>query len=361
MSTPDGDFTFSKAPATKQIDILFDRANYTAFPHVVRLAGDELLVAFRQAPREERIRHTHPRSIISVVRSPDLGESWAVEWASQLGAGGGQEFAPIALGRGKVGGALAMHEVVGAADAERAGIAMRHPHEHAYGNTGAYWCWSRNHGFTWRLHDTVLIDTGIQPSAPPIKLENGHLLCPAYCGPRSREKTYSSIFYRSTNGGKTWSRAKIAAKGSPRTRGYCEPALLEITPGRILAAHRIEQVKTGVRGFFWTNESLDGGKTWSRPVATGILSGACPRLLHLRDGRVLLTYGRRFEPYGIYAVLSEDAGKTWGDALLLRQAPNGDQGYSSSLELEPGRIFTACYGQNRRGVTGITGTFWNLP
>ena len=30
-------------------------------------------------------------------------------------------------------------------------------------------------------------------------------------------------------------------------------------------------------------------------------------------------------------------------------------------EIKPGQIFTACYAQNKDGVTGMTGTFWNLP
>ena len=360
MSTSETDFTFRPAPKAHQTDILFDRGTYTAFPHVVRLDGDELLMAFRQAPREERVRHTHPRSIITVIRSKDLGESWDIDEASQLGAGGGQEFALLHLGKGKVGGALAMHEVVLAKESERAGIPLTHQHEHAFGNTGAYWCWSRNFGLTWRLQDAVLIDSDIQPSAPPVRLRDGALLCPAY-GVRGRAKAYASLVYRSEDRGASWSGAATVAKGTSSTRGYCEAALLELSKGHILAVHRIEQVKVGVRGCFWVNESADGGKTWSKPRPTDILSGACPRLLKLHDGRILMTYGRRFEPFGIYANLSEDGGKTWGDALLLRKAPNGDQGYTSSVELDPGRIFTTSYAQNRRGVTGIIGTFWQAP
>jgi len=360
MSTPDTDFTFRPAPKARQTDILFDRATYTAFPHVVRLEGEELLMGFRQAPREQRIRHTHPRSIITVIRSKDLGESWAIDEASQLGAGGGQEFSLIHLGKGKVGGLLAMHEVVLAKESERTGIPCRHAHEHAYGNTGAYWCWSRNFGLTWRLHDAVLIDSNIQPSAPPIKLRDGTLLAPAY-GMRGRGKAYTSLLYRSEDRGATWSEAQAVAKGTGATRGYGETALLELDRGHVLAMHRIEQVTVGVRGYFWMNESLDGGRNWSKPRPTNILSGACPRLVTLHDGRVLLTYGRRFEPYGIYANLSEDGGRTWSEAILVRKAPNGDQGYTSSLELEPGRIFTTSYAQNRRGVTGIIGTSWALP
>ena len=82
----------------------------------------------------------------------------------------------------------------------------------------------------------------------------------------------------------------------------------------------------------------------------------------MRDGRLLLTYGRRFEPYGIYASFSEDQGKTWSKtSWQLRQTPDADQGYTSSLELDDGHIFTASYAKDARGITGITGTFWQLP
>jgi len=68
----------------RQTNILFDPTAYSAFPHLVRLEGDELLIAFRQAPPQSRTRHTHPRSIITVIRSYDLGETWDVESSTQL-------------------------------------------------------------------------------------------------------------------------------------------------------------------------------------------------------------------------------------------------------------------------------------
>ena len=51
------------------------------------LDGEEMNVAFRQAPREAVVRYTHPRSVISVMRSPDLGRSLDVEGLAQLAAG----------------------------------------------------------------------------------------------------------------------------------------------------------------------------------------------------------------------------------------------------------------------------------
>ena len=50
------------------------------------------------------------------------GETWDLENAGQLAAGGGQEFAPIYLGYGRVGGLLAMHEVVPVKEAKRSSI-----------------------------------------------------------------------------------------------------------------------------------------------------------------------------------------------------------------------------------------------
>jgi hypothetical protein len=359
----DRSITVKTPPAVQQVDVLFDSATYTAFPHVVRLDADELLMAFRQAPSQKRVRHTHPRSVITVIRSYDLGESWDIENAGQLAAGGGQEFAPIYLGDGVVGGLLAMHEVVPAKESQRTSIPHIHKHEYPFRNVGGFWCWSDNSGLTWPLQQNVLFAPRLQTCSTAIKLGKGPLLAPCY-GSSEQEITgvSSNVVYRSNDNGKTWSDAIVMARGGKKTRDYYEPCILELDDEHLLAMHRVGRCQDGRNGLFWQNESRDGGKSWTNPVETNITSGACPRLLKLSDRRILLTYGRRYEPYGLYARLSSDGGKTWSDtSWLLRAAPNSNQGYSSSIEIEPGRIFTACYAQNKDGVTGITGTFWELP
>ena len=181
-------------------------------------------------------------------------------------------------------------------------------------------------------------------------------------GAIGRSKVSSAVLYRSDDGGAGWSDGTAIARGRRRTRDYHEPVLMEMEPGHLLCMLRIAPRDNGQRGLFWRNESFDDGYTWTTPEPTEILSGACPRLLRLKDGRLLVTYGRRFEPYGIYASLSADNGIKWGKtAWLIRGTPNSDQGYTSSIQLEDGRIFTACYARNARGITGITGTFWCLP
>ena len=266
------------APEARQIDILFDDRSYSAFPHVVQLDREELLIAFRQAPRQSVIRHTHPRSIITVMRSYDLGASWDVDNATQLAAGGGQEFSMLYLGKGVVAGALAKHGVAPMAEDARAGFPAQN-HEYPFGLNGGYWA-----------------------------------------------------------------------------------VIVELAPGHLLCLHRTEGNKVGPAGTFWRNESFDGGLTWTAPEDADIKSGACPRLLKVTDGRVLLTFGRRYEPYGIRAMLSHDGGRTWGDtAWVVRQMSNWDQGYTSSIQLGNGSIFTVSYGQNTTGITGITGAWWGLP
>lgn len=352
-------FTFRKAPRARQTRIYSDSGSYSAFPHVIQMEGDELLLAFRQAPKHPSgVRHTHPRSLITVIRSPDGGQTWATDDAAQLAAGGGQELGLVYLGKGRVGGALAAHEVFPESEAERSGVPWTHPKEYPFRSVGALWCWSDNYGLTWRVDRTILLGHRMQACAPPVQLRDGTLMVPAY-GTLGRSKTGSSVLFRSTDGGATWSEGIVIARGTPATRAYQEPVLMELSSGRLLSMLRVSDPKNP--GIFWRCESDDGGMTWSKPVSTGILSGACARLLQLRDGRLLLTYGRRFEPYGIYATISDDGGHSWGETLQLRPAPDGDHGYTSSIEFDDGRILTTTYGKDKRGTTGITGTFWNLP
>ncbi len=384
------DFKARPAPESRQTRVFYDAPSYSAFPHVIRMENVELLIAFRQAPMGEGIRHTHPRSIITLIRSYDLGESWQIDAASQMGAGGGQELGLIYLGEGKVGGAFAAHEVVLWHETER--VSFRDPPRKeypfiggspdssippfAYSNVGAFWCWSNNYGLTWRLEHAILVGDKAQACAPPVRMTDGTLLIPAYTQlkhapnatmlyPAESDRLIcSSVLYRSADGGGTWSEATVMAIPTKDTRDYNEPALIEVAPGHLICLHRTTTGDREARSLFWKNESTDSGVTWSEPIPTTVLSGACPRLLKLRDGRLLLTYGRRMPPNGIYASISDDNGRSWGStSWLVRKTHDpalSDHGYTSSIQLDDTHIFTTSYAQ-WRGITGITGTFWKLP
>ena len=93
-------------------------------------------------------------------------------------------------------------------------------------------------------------------------------------------------------------------------------------------------------------KSSDNGESWVQlddPVAnTG--EGNPPHLLKLADGRLCLTYGQRAKPFGMFARLSSDAGKTWSEPITLRDDGGGrDLGYPRSVQRPNGKIVTVYY------------------
>lgn len=306
---------FQEAEILCQSDILFDAATYSAFPHVIRLQGDELLLSLRQAPVTRSFHHAHPQSIVTVIRSYDAGGSWDLGGATQVAAGGGQELGLIYLGNGVVGGNLAAHEVVREMEAERAaGYAIEAGDESsqpdivtAYSNQRASWVWSTNYGLTWPLENHLLLDPTDGPFArshscsAPALLSSGAICFANYgdagTGPlggfqdgsgTTAALPISSVLFISDDQGTTWTKPIVMAQGDTATRGFCEPAVCETSPGNILAVYRVENEMQGQPRELWQNESCDGGHTWSDPRPMGLLAGACARLHMLADGRVLL-------------------------------------------------------------------------
>jgi hypothetical protein len=94
--------------------------------------------------------------------------------------------------------------------------------------------------------------------------------------------------------------------------------------------------------------SNDDGKTWqylSRPAPdTGGHSGNPPSMVHLKDGRLVITYGHRSPPFEMRAIISSDNGKTWSKDILLRGGAGAwDIGYSRSVQRADGKIVTVYY------------------
>ena len=47
-------------------------------------------------------------------------------------------------------------------------------------------------------------------------------------------------------------------------------------------------------------------------------------------------------------------------SLFADDLPNGDLGYPTTIEYEPGRLFVCYYGQEADGVTCVQGTYVEL-
>ena len=103
--------------------------------------------------------------------------------------------------------------------------------------------------------------------------------------------------------------------------------------------------------------SGDEGRTWNIPNSNYIRYGVTGfyehpgHLLKLNDGRILLTYGKRYQEYGIGARVSNDEGQTWGPRMaVIEYGGDSDDlgGYPSSVQLKDGTIVTAYYSDKNK-------------
>jgi len=163
-------------------------------------------------------------------------------------------------------------------------------------------------------------------------------------------------------------------------QGFGEAVIYKLASGRIIMMVRSTAYNpynnADKKNLLWETYSDDNGKTWCEPYPTPIW-GYPPHILQLKDGRVVISYGYRREPFGERACISDD-GITWkheNELVIRDDGPNEDLGYPVSLEIEPGKILTIYYQPNvpkgtvqemkppdpNRVKPGILGTMWYVP
>lgn len=146
---------------------------------------------------------------------------------------------------------------------------------------------------------------------------------------------------------------------------FCEGHAVQLENGRILGMVRFEPSGEALdhypaHGSMFQTWSDDGGKTWSDPVHTGIL-GVPPHLIRHSSGAIICSYGRRAEPFGAYAAISYDGGKTWAKQVRLSEANDWDLGYACTTELADGSLYTVYYQHyGDDPSTSFLSTHWSL-
>lgn len=231
---------------------------------------------------------------------------------------------------------------------------------------GHYVIRSGDHGYTW----SDPIRTEVTTPHGPIQLQDGRLLylgqnphCshaqPANFNGPPGDSPYSVSLQVSLDDGRTWepSFAFPVPDDAPML-SFDEPHLVETQDGTIIAQFRDCNSPHQI----WQSESSDGGRTWSQPWRTK-LHGYPPHLIRLSNDWLLCTYAKRWPPFGQYACVSRDSGKTWDVAneIQLSHATSGDLGYPASVQLNDGSIWTVYYEIDRPGEKPcLKGTYWRL-
>jgi sialidase-1 len=209
---------------------------------------------------------------------------------------------------------------------------------------------------TWMLRSS---DGGLTWTAPyrvpvnsphgPVALASGRLL---YAGKQLWEPGQKVGVCESTDDGISWRwLADIPVRPGDRVEDYHELHAVETASERIVV--HIRNQNRANRGETLQCESSDGGKSWTEPHPIGVW-GLPSHLLRLHDGRLLMSYGYRREPFGNQARVSRDDGKTWSEPITISDdGAGGDLGYPSTVELSGRNLVTVWYESQRASPQAV--------
>lgn len=352
----------------KDVVVYSDDRFYSAFPSVVLQPDGELLLAFRRAPErryfgEPGSNHTDPNSYLVLVRSKDNGETWTTEPELILAHpfGGSQDPCMTRLRDGAIvcssyGWALLRGEA-----AEKAPPTLRHGD---FVFMGGYLMRSTDGGDSW---------TG--PIIPPPVPGNETSTvfrepCPAYNRGPMWEGRDGALYWAvasqsrleprltevhlmaSKDGGLTWEyRCPVAQ--DPKV-SFNETALIETREGTLIAFLRTADFDDHTV----VARSTDGGKSFGPWQDAGFQGHPhCATLLP--DGRILLVYGYRHEPFGIRARILDAEAKNFAESrevVLRDDGGSGDLGYPWVTPMADGRYLVVYYFNKENGIRHIAGT-----
>lgn len=351
---------------------------YVAFPNLARLADGTVICAFRHAKERQkeygRVTHVDPTAKDVYIVSPDKGETFEGELHVIIDDEMSDQdpcvnvlsdgriivtyfrWALVPMGTGA--------ETWGEEPFRQFGRSLHGKYDCF--PDGASYSISDDNGKTWR-HMSPLHMEGV-PTAGGVRgniieMPDGSLLMPFYGALRTGELSRAGLV-RSDDRGETWYYYSTMAFDETCQKNYLEANIYRTESGRIVGLYRTQSdySKPGV-DFEETYLNLhisvseDGGKTFG-PVEE-ILNcwGSSPfHALRLQDGRVLLTYGYRREPFGIRARICNGELTDIGEAkeLVLRDdAPNGDLGYPHAILLENGEVLVSYYISAPDGIRTI--------
>lgn len=311
----------------------YDLSNDYGFNHapsITRMADGRLLAAWFSGPFE-----ASNHQVILGAYSSDEGETWdeAVvlqdestrsDFDPAFITNGGNTWLFYAVGRWN------RYPFVGLRDAEQREVGI-----------DSYRLLTRvtsDNGVTWSDARQVLDETGWGSRSNGIVLANGDLVLPIY----HFKAPYTSAALISTDGGEHWERHGEIR--TPDKVGAGEPTIAQLPDGRIVIALRTYD------GKLWLSHSSDDGRSWTEPIQTNMTATSSSHfLLSTTSGTLVLIHNPSEPPARTSLTLrvSNDAGATWGEPLVLDQIEPADESrglwsqqvcYPSAVELADGTL-----------------------
>jgi Neuraminidase (sialidase) len=332
---------FCQHPSVEHVIVHKEAGRYGGWPanHGIWSWGNEILVGFelgyfKDNQRGHSIDYDKPAEHV-LARSMDGGKTWKLERPEGLRPPASIKIAGVPAGAGgkepvDCEGGLDFSNPDFVFTARMANIHIG-PSRFYYSNDrGRTWsgpCKLPNFGQHGIAARTDYIITG------------KHEMIVFLTAAKSNEKEGRVIAVKTTDGARTW---KMLSFVGPEPEGNdfaIMPASVSLGGGKILTAIRHRRFID-----LWGSE--DGGVTWKH-VTTPVPDsgrGNPASLSRLKDGRLVLVYGYRAEPYGIRARISKDNGKTWSDDIILRADAGGwDLGYPRSVVRPDGKVVSIYY------------------
>lgn len=193
---------------------------------------------------------------------------------------------------------------------------------------------SSDHGKTWSKADS-LPEGNIGPvKNKPVLLDNGTLICPS----SSEEKGWKVHFESTTDFGKTWTRSEPINDGK-RTSAI-QPSILKHKDGRLQILCRS---RNSVILESW---STDNGKTWSLMKASALPNNnSGTDAVTLKDGRHVVVYNHvktlPNAPKGyrtpLNVAISKD-GINWEAAVILEDSEISQYSYPAVIQSSDGMV-----------------------
>ena len=323
---------------------------YHGWPTLIRRRNGELLVVCSGG----RETHVCPFGRIELIRSYDDGETWTYARTILDGPIDDRDAGIVETTRGtllattftSLAFETSYHQAVAAAETGKPTMSAaqldrwqavwrRLPVGQHANYLGCWMLRSEDGGVTWSPAYRVPVNS---PHGP-VNLSDGRLM---YAGVAIWTKERRVGVWVSEDDGKSWELlAQVPVREGDDPDNYHELHAVEASDGRWVV--QIRNHNPVNHGETLQTHSTDSGRTWAKPYSIGVW-GLPSSLLHLSDGRLLMTYGHRRQPLGNQARLSNDNGMTWSGPMILHgNASFRDLGYPCTAEISAGQFVTVWY------------------